>query len=328
MKKIKIKFVDFFDGFDKEYNEFIDVLRKRYDVEISDNPDYIFYSGFGYEYLKYQCIRIFFTGECWVPNFNECDYAIGFDRLQFGDRYARIPLYMLFQYKQEFLGLIDRPLVSMELLKAKNGFCNFVYSNCFAQDMRTEIFEKLSQYKQVDSGGRYRNNIGGAVKDKHAFMQNYKFSIAFENSSYNGYSTEKIVEAFAAGTIPIYYGDPLIGEDFNEESFINCHKYGSLEEVIEKVKEIDADDELWLKMMNVQPVKIAYQPLENFLYQIFDQPIGVAGRRSNSIPARGYEAMLRRHAFYETKIYKYYRKALNQWNRFRTGTMLTSKRTK
>ena len=49
------------------------------------------------------------------------------------------------------------------------------------------------------------NNIGGAVSDKFAFQQKHKFSIAFENTSYCGYCTEKIVEAFVAGTIPIYW---------------------------------------------------------------------------------------------------------------------------
>ena len=97
MTPIKLKFVDFFSGFDESHNDFLDILSKKYEVVISDNPDYIIYSGFGYDHLKYDCIRIFFTGECITPNFNECDYAIAFDRLSFGDRYMRVPLYNIFQ---------------------------------------------------------------------------------------------------------------------------------------------------------------------------------------------------------------------------------------
>ena len=228
-KKIKIKFVDFYDSFNTSDNDFIRVLNERYDVELSDNPDYIIYSGFGFKHLDYDCIRIFYTGECITPDFNQCDYAIGFDRLNFGDRYIRIPLYMLFQYKESYLKLQHRKEFGEDFLAQKTGFCSFVYSNCFAQDLRTQMFEKLSQYKKVDSGGRYKNNIGGAVKDKNEFQSKYKFSIAFENASYDGYSTEKIVESFAAGTIPIYYGDPLIANDFDERAFVNCHRYKSLE---------------------------------------------------------------------------------------------------
>ena len=329
MKKIlKINFVDFYDGFNKKDNEFIQILSERFDVVISDDPDFVLYSGFGYEHLKYDCVRIFYTGECTVPNFNECDYAIGFDRMDFGDRYLRIPLFMLFQYKEDFLHLIDRKPFGDDVLKEKAGFCSFVYSNCFAQDLRTQFFELLCQYKKVDSGGRYRNNIGGAVKDKKTFQEKHKFAIAFENCSYNGYATEKLTEAFAAGTIPIYYGDPRIAEDFNEDAFINCHRYGSLEEVVERVKEIDNDDELYLKMLNTPPVKIEYRSLRQFLFHIFDQEPRDAYRRPFSIPAKNYEKMLKRHEFFETRIYKYYRKILNQIVRYRTGTMLTYKRTK
>lgn len=109
MKHIKIKFVDVWGGFGKgnQPNDFLNILKQKYDVEISDNPDYIFYSGFGYDHLKYDCVRIFFTGECITPNFNECDYAIAFDRLQFSDRYLRVPLYNIFQYKPEYDALMN-----------------------------------------------------------------------------------------------------------------------------------------------------------------------------------------------------------------------------
>lgn len=330
MKIIKLKFVDFWDGATSQIQYFIDVLSKRYQVELSDNPDYIIYSGFGIQHLKYDGIRIFYTGECYTPNFNECDYAIGFDRLQFGDRYMRLPLYDIFQYKKDYDSLATRPAFTLEDLKGKTEFCSFVYSNCFAQDLRTQIFEKLSKYKKVNSGGRYRNNIGGAVADKKAFQAKHKFAIAFENTSYNGYCTEKIMEAFAAGCIPIYYGDPQVALDFNPASFINVHDFGSLEEVIDRVKEIDSDIEKYLMMRNANPIesKQLDNGLESFLFHIMDQEKGNAFRRSFSIPAINEEKRQLRHEFFEYKMYRYYRKVRNQIKRMRTGTMLTTKRTK
>ena len=151
MKRIKIKFVDFYAGFDKQHNDFIDALQQKYEVVQCEAHDYIIYSGFGYDHLKYDCIRIFFTGECITPNFNECDYAIAFDRLSFGDRYLRVPLYNIFQYKPEYDALLSRPEFNAEDLKAKKGFCSFVVSNCFADDVRAVFFNKLSAYKQVSS---------------------------------------------------------------------------------------------------------------------------------------------------------------------------------
>ena len=185
MKKVKVKFVDFHPAFDIDQDEFMRDLRDRYDVELSDDPDFLIYSMFGQEHLKYDCVRIFYTGECFVPDFNQCDYAVGFDRLELGDRYIRIPIYLMNEFKQNYEAILTRHPVTMEDLQ-KRKFCNFVVSNCFADDIRTKILDKVNEYKTVDSGGRYRNNIGGAVKDKLTFQQSYKFSIAFENCTYKG----------------------------------------------------------------------------------------------------------------------------------------------
>lgn len=326
---IKIKFVDFYSGFDKEHNEFLDVLSEKYNVVQCNNPDYIIYSVFGYDHLKYDCIRIFFTGECISPDFNECDYAIGFDRLKFGDRYARIPLYNILHYKKSYQSLRNRKIYTKDDIKDR-GFCTFVVSNCFTKDKRDIFFEQLCEYKQVLSGGRYKNNIGGPVKDKDAFLRQHKFNIAFENHSYDGYATEKIMEAFAAGVVPIYYGDPRISDDFNPEAFVNVMDYPNFNAVIDKIKEIDSNDELYLNMLNAQIIqpKADVHELKDFLLPIFERPLELARRRPRSQAALALADVKLRHEFFETKIYRYYRKVLNQFIRFRKGAILSGKRTK
>lgn len=59
MKVIRINFSGFWPGFDKYNNFFTSILKRKFEVEISENPDYLFYSVFSKEYLKYNCIRIF-----------------------------------------------------------------------------------------------------------------------------------------------------------------------------------------------------------------------------------------------------------------------------
>ena len=174
------------------------------------------------------------------------------------------------------------------------------------------MFDLLSKYKKVSSGGRYKNNIGGAIKDKDAFLGDYKFNIAFENASFKGYTTEKIVDAFAANTLPIYYGDPDVVNDFNEKAFINCNEFSSLEEAIEYVKKVDQDDN--------------ENELKDFLYHIFDQEYKLASRRTKSITSNDYELLLKRHQFFEKNIYPNYRRIKNQLTRIKTGTLLTNKK--
>ena len=45
--------------------------------------------------------------------------------------------------------------------------------------------------------------------------------ITFENTSKEYYHTEKIWNALRAGTVPIYWGDPLINEVFNTQCFLH-----------------------------------------------------------------------------------------------------------
>lgn len=327
-RNLKLQIVGFTSNIMKQ--TLINTISKKYDIEFSDNPDYVIYWVYDYEHLKYDCVRILYTSECFTPDFNDCDYAIGFDRLKFGDRYCRIPLYDLFQYKENYRKLSDRPKMTMDDVKSKTGFCSFVVSNCFAKDMRVRILDKFSTYKRVDSGGRFRNNIGGAIKDKMEFQRSHKFAIACENCSYDGYCTEKIMEAFAAGTIPIYWGDPNVAKDFNPKAFVNVHDYDSIDDVLTRVRELDNDDELYLSMLN-EPIinpQAEIGDMSTFLSYIFDQPLEKARRRSKSQVAMSYENAMKRHKFFETKIYKYYKKVCNHIYRLKTGTLLSSKRTK
>lgn len=297
MKKIKINFVDFWDGFDKKDNFFYKTLSEKFEVIITDKPDYLFYSVFGVEHKKSDCIKIFYTGECVSPNFQECDYALGFDYLTFEDRYYRLPNYLR---KENDIQLVSKKHIDIESeINNKEGFCCFCYSNAGAKE-RNYFFRELSKYKKVDSGGSVFNNIGYQVGDgrynirakdrdssKIEWQRKYKFCIAFENTSYRGYTTEKLPQAFAAQTIPIYWGNPLIEKEFNGNAFINCHNYNNFNEVIEMIKKIDNDDELYAKMLsesawNNRNVEEQVEGAKYFLESIFLQPLKLARRRYRS----------------------------------------------
>ena len=300
MKHIKVAFSDFWDIFDPKDNFIMDALSERFDVEISGDPDFVFCSIFGRRYLKYDCARIWYTGENIVPDFNLVDYGMGFSEISFYDRYLRLPHYALYpracRLVRDGLHMSDK-----ELLDRK--FCSYVISNAVSGAERLEMIDKLEKYKPLDSGGRYRNNVGGPVKDKIDFCAGYKFSIAFENSSSRGYTTEKIMESFAAHTVPIYWGNPDIAEEFDPESFINCHDFDSFDEVAKYIEKIDKDAELYLKMVKTPPVKSGLEAekclnnnyLSDFLYGICSQDPADAIRRNTVYQGRYYEDEARLH---------------------------------
>lgn len=304
---LKVKFVDFWSENNAVKDAILDILNQHFDdVCESEEPDFLFYSTFGHTHLNYNCVRIMFLGENLCPDFNICDYAIGFHYIDFEDRYIRFPLYYF--YQADYKLAVRKHLITEDNLQKKKKFCNFVYSNANSEPERQHFFELLSQYKKVDSGGRFLNNIGGPVEDKLAFQKQYKFSIAFENSSANGYTTEKIIQAFAAGTIPIYWGDPCVGREFNEKAFINCHNYCSFEEVIQEIKKIDNDNELFQQYIK-QPVyrkekEHPFRELEDFLVHICSQTSHEALRRSNTQWGERYQNTQRNLFYIATTSYK------------------------
>ncbi len=303
MKTVKVNFVDFYEGQDKENNHLMNVLREKYNPVLSGDPDYVFCGPYispgrrKQEFWKYDGIRIFSTDEAVCPDFNLYDYAIGFDELNFGDRYLRYPNYAA--REDDIKRALESRSFTPEDLRKKENFCSFVVSNGEADKYREALFDELGRYKKVLSGGRFRNNVGGPVKDKIAFQRKSRFSVACENSLYPGYTTEKIIDAYAAQTIPIYWGNPEAVKEFDERSFINCHNYGSIREAAEAVIRVDQDDELYLAMMHSPVFKDGYpgvykERLREFLFRIFDQPYEEAFRRNRSCAGRNYSAVRRK----------------------------------
>lgn len=304
MKSLKIKFVDFWGDFNPRFNFIINTLKKNYEVILSDSPDYLFFSTFGYSHLEYDCVKIMFVGENIVPDFNLCDYALGFDFLDFGDRYMRLPLFLIRDNFKELS--IAKKFIPEDVLKRK--FCSVVVSNAqVSNPIRERFFRLLSEYKQVDSGGKLWNNVGGPVVDKQKFISGYKFNIAFENSSVRGYTTEKIMDAMIANTLPVYWGNPWVGRDFNERSFVDVSSFSSLEKAVEYIVELDTDDVRYLEIMKEPWVNDSFifnweKRLNEFLVHIVEKPITEARYLVDDGMQKLYKVNMKTLAFVNEKF--------------------------
>lgn len=258
-KSIKIKFTDWGNYSDDaqktgnfEYrNIILESLEKTYRVELSDNPEVVFCGIFGNDFIHYDCIRVLYSCEEYAPNFNAYDYAITiYEGYSYKDRvYTGVASLLEEKAKRDHDLALKKHLFTEEDLKAKIGFCSYIQSNeTVGNKPREEIFRLLNQYKSIDAGGKHLNTIGYRVDDKVAFESNYKFSISFLNSNTYTYQ-DRPTDSFAAKTIPIYYGNPDIAKIFNPKAFINCHDFKCFEDVVDQVKKIDQDDELYLSML-------------------------------------------------------------------------------
>jgi len=259
---LKIKLIDFWPE-DSQISNFRKIIEKNTDgiITMNNNHNLIIYSCFGNENRKVKCKKIYYTGENKRPE-PQADLNLTFDytkqnyNIRFPLWYLYIDWYSSTQLPKRvpFNHISNLFRKNDKILESKRKFCVFIAGH--SRNCPRGYFVKLlsNTYKKVDCAGSCLNNIGrilgGNEETKVKFMQPYKFCIAFENSQHSGYCTEKILHAFMAGCIPIYWGDPDVDKDYNEQGFIRLKEDNiqGMQKVIEKIKEIDQDDNLWLQM--------------------------------------------------------------------------------
>jgi len=170
----------------------------------------------------------------------------------------------------------DAQELSAERAKQKTKFCNFVYSNDYTWSTQTrrDFCRMLSAYKRVDCAGRSMNNTDALRKldkdefnpnlhgtysyrwyrPKLRFLSDYKFTIAFENECAERWLSDKLLTPLAVGSVPIYWGSPQVAEYINPRSFINADDFESFEALVEHVKLVDGDPDLYQKYRNAPPI--------------------------------------------------------------------------
>jgi len=120
------------------------------------------------------------------------------------------------------------------------------------QRVRLQWVEMIGD--QLDLYGRGFNEIAS----KEEGLCDYMFSVVVENGFYESYFTEKILDCFASGTIPVYLGSPDIGKYFNKDG------------IIDLTEEFDVSEDIYFSKMdaikdNLERVR-QYEVLEDFIY--------------------------------------------------------------
>lgn len=296
MKTIKITRQGFpNNGQHSWMNYFKFILSKKYNVIVDPiNPDIVIHSDLNYNENQIDTYTgqlptkhhqsdknkkfIYVSGE--VADFNspinnnENQWAIGYNKLDH-ERYLRQPsgvfdVWTLYDESR----LVDSPLNwltekrNYDLISKRNvGFCSITQAS--NNDFRSQVFDKLSEYKSVSSSGPWRQTLHGSdtlnkyqwqnsiytgridgltYREKINLFQKYKFNISIHYTNTDYILQEKIYHAFFSGSIPIFFGNRYILEEgFNPESFINLHNFTDLNDFLSLVKEIDNNESLHRK---------------------------------------------------------------------------------
>jgi len=120
---------------------------------------------------------------------------------------------------------------------------NFIFcptGGCWIKPEDQQIYEKnklisiIASNKRMTHGQRLRHDIIRQHKGKmdiygRAYnyvdykldaLKEYMFSVTIENANADYYFTEKLIDCFMTGTVPIYFGPPSIGNFFNVKGMI------------------------------------------------------------------------------------------------------------
>ena len=184
--------------------------------------------------------RIWFTGEnIRVPIGQDFDFSLSYEQ----DNYHSSNLYFPLWYtaldwfgSPEFSHRVGKNLTAKELLEPRilertptKFACAFIGN---PHPMRSRAINDLSRLGVVDVFGKA---VGRPVKHKAEIAADYKYMICFENDLYPGYVTEKALDAYHSGTVPLYWGD--FGNDgaINHDSVLNLANFENLDSFVDYV---------------------------------------------------------------------------------------------
>jgi hypothetical protein len=149
------------------------------------------------------------------------------------------------------------------------------------------IAKKLSAHIQ--------NKSVSSIKNKEQVISAYKFNICFENLTYPGYVTEKIIDAFNARTIPVYCGAPDIHDFVPSGSFVDASKFENIEDLIDFLSKINSQ-KAQLILENGQKflrsslgIKFSYENIADEIIQLLEDFLNTNSRNVESIAIKKYK---------------------------------------
>jgi len=144
-----------------------------------------------------------------------------------------------------------------DLLDIGENFIFYPHGGCWIPKEKQKIYEKnklvsmIASNKNVTYGHRLRHEIASKFNDKINLygrgynpvnektegLKDYRFSIVVENVKMDYYFTEKIIDCFMTGTIPIYYGCPSIDKFFDIDGILVFNTTEELEKILYNLSE-------------------------------------------------------------------------------------------
>jgi GR25 family glycosyltransferase involved in LPS biosynthesis len=157
------------------------------------------------------------------------------------------------------------PFIRKYTNNTRNNLAAYIATH--STNERNEFFTALSALDTTVHGlGKANNNIENKIPPRSNWWdlldvyKDYKFGFAMENKNEDGYITEKIMNIYRSGAIPLYWGTAVVKEIFHPDSFIYLNDYPSLSEAAKDVVAISKDENRMNIMYNAPIFKENINP--------------------------------------------------------------------
>lgn len=147
---------------------------------------------------------------------------------------------------------------SRELLDISPKFEYVPYGASWIHESERKIYPKtklisiISSFKKITLSHNLRHKVIEKIKNIDVYgngyypidnklygLKDYMFSIAIENQKIDYFFSEKILDCFMTGTIPIYFGCPSIHRFFNNDGILSFNTIPELEKILSEVVNAD-----------------------------------------------------------------------------------------
>ena len=203
--------------------------------------------------------KIWWTGEnVRPPTDGQYSIFVSFDQDSYSGKNVTFPLIwdtilypdLYFLSRVGIANLDADSLLQPRLPNKATEFCCTFINN--PEPFRLRGIDELSKHGKVDIFGSHTRN---SVKSKIEVATRYKFVMCFENDLFPGYITEKLLDAYLCGAVPLYWGDLGNEPHINRRAFINAKDFSSLYDFAKYVGNLS----------DVEYEKIQSEPLLNSL---------------------------------------------------------------
>lgn len=143
------------------------------------------------------------------------------------------------------------------LLDKGNPYSFIPFGCCWVEKEHHKLYEKtknisiIASNKKTTTGHKLRHSVieafGGnmdvygrgfnPINHKIDGLKDYRYSIVIENCKRDYWFTEKLIDCFVTGTIPIYWGCPSIGDFFDCNGMIIFNNIEELSSILNTINE-------------------------------------------------------------------------------------------